>query len=270
MSKVSLEIYPQFNGASDDQTLRAVNEFVAGNPSFISVTCTKQDHEATLRLCVKVKKLGQVPALHLLGGDKTEEEAQACIAGVVDAGVDRVVALRGDKTTPGKKTCDTVRLVEMLQASGKMAEISVAGYPDVHPEAASGAADLAYLEKKIDAGAQRVITQFSFNADRICRFRDAVAKSRPAAAFSAGLLPVRDYARTIKFAKRCKTKVDEGLRRKFESVSRDAHPGLALCVLKDLTFRMVKEGIDVHYYTLNKVKFLGEAWLAALPANGGS
>ncbi|MBF2734632.1 MAG: methylenetetrahydrofolate reductase [Betaproteobacteria bacterium AqS2] len=270
MSSVSLEIYPELNGGSDDDTLRAVNEFVAGNPAFISVTCTKQDHEATLRLSVKVKELGQVAALHLLGGDKTEEEARECIDGTVAAGVDRVVALRGDRIAKDKQTCDTVKLVELLQATGKMAEISVAGYPDVHPKAASETADLEHLQRKIDAGAQRVISQFSFNADSICRFRDAIAAQRPEASFSAGLLPVRDYAKTIKFANKCETKVDESLRNKFESVSREAHDGLARSVLKDLTVRLVAEGIDIHYYTLNKVDHITEAWLAATLSSNGA
>ena len=263
MASVSLEIYPE-PAISDDKSLRAVNDFVAGNPIFVSVTSSpKQPFDASLELCSSIKDKGHQPALHLLCGNQLEHDLLGRIDDMTRRGITKVVALRGDPPVKGEQSCDTVHLVSLLKAKNHFDEIAVAGYPDKHPEAADLAADIEYLMAKVRAGATRVITQFCYDVAALCRFRDRLRNSGAEVPISAGLLPIRDYAKMMKFARKCKTEVAQELQDKFKETPPALQQELAAKVLEKLTADLVSEGFDIHYYTLNSVKMINEAWLAA-------
>ena len=142
----------------------------------------------------------------------------------------------------------------------------VGGYPDVHPDAQSAESDLRHLLGKIEAGATRVITQFCFEADTLCRFRDRLNKQQVTLPISAGVLPVRNYAGMLQFANRCKASVPASLQARFEQTPLSQHAGLAAELLEQQVRQLVAAEFDIHFYTLNSVTMLNEAWLAVTAA----
>lgn len=261
LSQISLEVFPK---GDNSKALTAVSDFLAGTPAFVSVTDTKEGgFKGALALSKALQEKGVPAAIHFLGGNKTKEEAEACIKEVEEAGIKRVVVIRGDRPDPSKDCCKTAHLVQTIRARDTFEEISVAGYPDIHPEAASQAADLKHLDSKLSAGAHRVITQFSYNADKICQLRDDILRRKPRAKFSAGLLPIRSIEQVVRFAAKCGAKVDDAIKTKFAETPEGGHTPLAINIISQLTEKLVQEGIDIHFYTLNSATMLPEAWLTA-------
>ncbi len=265
MSIVSLEVYPQSDG-KDHSALKAANSFVPGVASFVSVTCTQLDYEATLALCERISAAGHETAPHLVGAGRTHDEIEGLIERTIAAGYRRIVALRGDVTAENngdRVVSSTAELVKMLSGYGKFDEIMVGGYPDVHPDARSADSDLRHLITKIEAGATRVVTQFCFDADTLCRFRERLDNMKITVPISAGVLPVRNFAGMLRFARRCKAAVPPSLQQHFANTPTERHHELASKLLNVLVDKLVASGFDIHFYTLNSVTMLNEAWLAA-------
>jgi methylenetetrahydrofolate reductase (NADPH) len=139
-------------------------------------------------------------------------------------------------------------------------DISVAAYPEVHPEAVSEEADLDNLKRKLDAGATRAITQFFFDVDRYLRFRDRVAAAGIAAPVVPGILPIIDFAQAKKFAAACGASVPSRLEAEFVEVDDDPHAraGVSERVAVAQCRRLIDAGIEaLHFYTLNRAELVG-------------
>jgi len=171
-----------------------------------------------------------------------------------------IVALRGDaprgasRFTPHPDGfASSVELIEALAATGRF-NIRVGAYPDPHPDAADASADVAWLKRKIDAGASSAITQFFFEADTFLRFRDACAKAGITAPIIPGILPIENWAGVKRFATRCGTPIPGWLDDAFAVAARDGREDLlsiALCT--ELCDTLRSEGVDdLHFYTLNR------------------
>ena len=260
----SLEIYPAKDGI-DAPALAAAAALPAGQARFVSVTCTGGDFRRTLDLCRQVRQQGLEPAAHLLCGGLNEERLLEMIAACEDAGIRRIVSLRGDlHNRAGDAEPDPVagthRFVELLAGRGSFSEIMVSGYPDVHPDAASQQDDLRYLCRKVEAGADRIITQFSYGRDSIERLRERLAAAGVEVPISAGLLPIRNFAGMLRFAHRCQASVPDELHRRFAGADAAAGRRIGLEVLIEQSRAAVAAGFDVHYYTLNAARMVREAW----------
>jgi methylenetetrahydrofolate reductase (NADPH) len=143
-----------------------------------------------------------------------------------------------------------------LKSAGEF-EISVAAYPEGHPESGSVEADLANLKRKIDAGATRAITQFFFDPEVFLRYRDRCAASGVAASIVPGILPITRFPQMLRFAKRCGASVPDWLRRRFDGLDEDPETRrmIAAHVAIDQVQRLRQHGVDeFHFYTLNRAE----------------
>jgi len=178
-------------------------------------------------------------------------------------GINRLVALRGDaaaetiiagKASERASTFNhAIELVELAAEMGGF-DISVAAYPETHPQALSTAADIQFLKAKLDAGASRAITQFFFDNNQFLHWRDRVSAAGVDKPIVAGILPIHDINRTKEFAARCGTSVPDSLFRRFNRVKGMAgHYQMAVDIALQQCAELQREGVEnFHLYTLNQ------------------
>jgi methylenetetrahydrofolate reductase (NADPH) len=260
---VSFEFFPPKTEKMEEQLWNAIVELAPLAPSFVSVTygaggSTRERTHATVARIIRETEL--VPAAHLtcVGASKDE------IAEVADqywqAGVRHIVALRGDPppeagghfTPHPQGYASAAELVSGLKAQHDF-EISVAAYPEVHPEAASAGADLDNLKRKLDAGAARAISQFFFSTDAWFRFLDKALAARITAPIIPGIMPVTSFAAIRRMS--ANTGIPAWMEAMFEGL--DERPGpralVSAVVAADLCRRLYEGGSrDFHFYTLNR------------------
>jgi methylenetetrahydrofolate reductase (NADPH) len=203
----------------------------------------------------------------MLSAGRERKEIETIIDATTVAGVRNVLALRGDKKVSGEikdPVSDSAELVRMLRERDAFDEIIVAGYPDIHPDSPNSVADLQQMVRKVAAGATRIITQFCFEVDTLCKYREKLADVGVTQPISVGLLPIRNFEKMLKFAERCKAHVPSDLQERFLSANPKEHPVMAQELLNQMTKELVVKGFDIHYYTLNSVSMVNEAWRAAL------
>lgn len=263
---VSFEFFPPKSPAAESQLWAAVEKLVPCGPAFVSMTygaggSTREGSLAAVRRLASETPLDVAAHLTCAGASKVE------VARVAEefwaAGVRHIVALRGDGSAPGRRFVphpqgyrNAAELVVGLRAIAPF-EISVAAYPETHPDAASAEADLDNLKRKLDAGAVRALTQFFFGADTFLRFRDRAAAAGVDAPIVPGILPVTNFAQTRKFAAACGAEVPGWMEQLFLGL--DDHPEprqlVAATVAAELCRRLYAEGVrDFHFYTLNRAE----------------
>ncbi len=178
-----------------------------------------------------------------------------------NAGVRHIVALRGDPPSgagrfephPGGYA-DAVELVAAIRRLAPF-EISVAAYPEPHPDSVSVVHDLAVLARKADAGATRAITQFCFDTDAIVRLRERISSAGIALAVVPGILLATDFAAVARMAQRCGAGMPSWLHERFDGLDDDPHTRklLGAIVAAEQVDRLRREGFeDFHFYTLNQ------------------
>ena len=261
--RLSYEFFPPNSLEASFRLWDTVRSLAPLNPEFVSVTYgaggTTRDltHDAVKTIH---SHYGLNVAAHLTCVDATRAETLAIAESYAEAGVRDIVALRGDapkgqdKFTPhADGFANSCELISALAKMGKF-HIRVGAYPDPHPEAANTRADVDWLKRKIDAGADSAITQFFFEADTFFRFRDACAAAGIDAPIIPGILPIENWAGTERFAKRCGAHVPAWLSDAFETAIRDdRHDLLAVAICTELCSELIDGGVeDLHFYTLNK------------------
>jgi methylenetetrahydrofolate reductase (NADPH) len=263
---VSFEFFPPKSSGAESQLWAAIEKLAPCAPTFVSMTygaggTTREGSLAAVRRLKSETPLNVAAHLTCAGASKAE------VVGIAEefwsAGVRHIVALRGDGGAPGSRFVphpqgyrDAAELVEGLREVAPF-EISVAAYPEVHPDATSAEADLDNLKRKLDAGAVRALTQFFFSADTFLRFRDRAAAAGIDARLVPGILPVTNFGQTRKFAAACGAGVPQWMAQLF--VGLDHHPGprqlVAATVAAELCRRLYAEGVrDFHFYTLNRAE----------------
>ncbi|MFZ5779864.1 MAG: methylenetetrahydrofolate reductase [Pseudomonadota bacterium] len=263
--KVSFEFFPPKTTAMEQTLWEAVTRLAPLHPTFFSVTygaggSTRQrTHETVVRL---KKETGIDPAAHLTCVGATCEEIDEVARAYWEAGIRHVVALRGDPPSGmgGKYTphpggyANAAALVAGLKKIGDF-QISVAAYPEKHPDSPDAQADLDNLKRKVDAGADRCITQFFFEADDYLRFRDRAAAAGIDVPIVPGVMPVSNFQSVARIAGLCGSKVPGWLADMFDGLDDDVETRrmIAATVAGDLCRRMQGEGVDqFHFYTLNR------------------
>ncbi|SEN45479.1 5,10-methylenetetrahydrofolate reductase (NAD(P)) [Loktanella fryxellensis] len=261
--RISFEFFPPKNLEGSFRLWDCVNVLAPLGPEFVSVTygaggTTRQlTHEAVTTID---KTTGLKVAAHLTCVDATRAETLAIAEEYAAAGITDIVALRGD-APKGAATftphpdgfASSVDLIAALAETGKFT-LRVGAYPEKHPEAASQDADVAWLKRKIDAGAVAAITQFFFEADTYFRFRDTCAAAGITAPIIPGILPVENWKGAARFAAATGTHVPPALAAQFEAAVADGTADqLATRHATDLCTALVAGGVDhLHFYTLNK------------------
>ena len=263
---VSFEFFPPRTDAMAETLWRSIETLAPLNPRFVSVTygaggSTRERTHATVERIVKETAL--TPAAHLTCVGATRDEIDAVAKAYWDAGVRHIVALRGDPPEIGQAYsphpggyANAAELVAGLKAVAPF-EISVAAYPEVHPDSDCPESDLDNLLRKIDAGADRAITQFFFSADCFLRFRDRVSAIRPGIEIVPGILPVTNVATTRRFAGQCGAAIPEWLDRLFEGLDElpAARQLVAATIAGELCGQLYAGGVrHFHFYTLNRAE----------------
>ena len=265
-AQVSFEFFPPKTERMEEQLWEAVQTLSPLSPRFVSVTygAGGSTRERTHNTVARIAKETSIPAAaHLTCVEASREEIAEVVNAYWDAGVRHIVALRGDPATVGaafqphpQGYASAADLVAGLQALHPF-EISVAAYPETHPEASNPATDLDNLKRKLDAGASRAITQFFFEPETFFRFRDAVAAAGISAEIVPGIMPVTNFASIVRMSGMTGTAVPDWLGRLFEGL--DDHPAarqlVAATISAELCRRLYAGGVrHFHFYTLNRAE----------------
>lgn len=266
---VSFEFFPPKSAAMEDTLWRAIRRLQPMHPSYVSVTygaggSTRERTHATVARILKETKLK--PAAHLTCVAATREEVDEVIRDYWRLGVRHIVALRGDPpggvgeryvSAPGGyvNAADLVRGIKNVAPF----QISVACYPEKHPESASVEADIDMLKAKIDAGATGAITQFFFDNDVYFRFLDRVRASGITIPIVPGLIPIHNFRQISGFATRSGATMPDWLGRRFEGLDQDQETRhlVAAAVAAEQVLGLADHGItEFHFYTLNRADLI--------------
>ncbi len=262
---VSFEFFPPKTEKMEAQLWDTFRTLEPLGPSFVSVTygAGGSTRERTHATVARIAAESIVPpAAHLTCVEASRAEIDEVAQGYWDAGVRHIVALRGD--VPGGAPyrahpdgyANAIELVAGLKAVAPF-DISVAAYPETHPDADCPQADLDNLKRKLDAGANRAITQFFFSPDAFLRFRDAAAAAGIDAPIIPGILPVSNVSQTKRMADMCGTEIPGWMISLFDGL--DDHPAarqlVAATIAAEMSRRLYAGGVrDFHFYTLNRAE----------------
>ncbi|KPP93612.1 MAG: methylenetetrahydrofolate reductase [NAD(P)H] [Rhodobacteraceae bacterium HLUCCA08] len=260
---ISFEFFPPKTLQGSFRLWRCVETLAPLAPDFVSVTygAGGTTRQLTREAVDAIHTEARLPvAAHLTCVDATRAETLDIALGYAEAGVSRIVALRGDppKGSGGYRAHpdgfeSSVDLVAALAETGRF-DIAVGAYPEKHPEAADQAADIAHLKRKVDAGATSAITQFFFEPDTFFRFRDACVAAGIDVPIIPGILPIENWAGARKFAESCGTAIPQIVSDAFENATRDGNTDLlATALATELCDALLQGGVaHLHFYTLNK------------------
>ncbi len=251
---------------------RAVGQLERLHPLFFSMTygALGSTQKVSIESAIALHRESPVAvAAHLTCADATARQIEQVAQQFYDAGIRRIVALRGDAASDTKREplygyATTIEMVGALRKLGDI-DISVAAYPETHPLAGSALADLQHLKGKLDAGANRAITQYFFDAGCFLRFRDQAQRLGIDKPIIPGILPVHDYQRVKAFSERCGATVPASYREKFAAVADDpaSQYQLSLELAVTLCEGLIREGVDhFHLYTLNQTDMCLDVSLA--------
>jgi methylenetetrahydrofolate reductase (NADPH) len=262
LPSLSFEFFPPHTPEASLRLWRSVERLAPLAPRFVSVTygaggTTRDRTNAAIQTIVDRARVAVAGHLTCVGASR--EETLEVARGYARMGVRRIVALRGDppkgeaRFTPHPEGFrSAVELVAALREIGDF-DISVAAYPEKHPEAPSLAADIEHLKRKLDAGAARGLTQFFFDNEDFLRFRDACARAGIAAPIHPGILPVENFSKMLNFAARCQARVPEWMHKAYgRADSPETAHLLSVAIACDQIDALIAEGVEhLHLYTLN-------------------
>ena len=264
--EVSFEFFPPKTDKMAETLWHSIETLAPLRPRFVSVTygaggSTRERTHATVERLVRETDLP--PAAHLTCVGASRGEIDDIARAYWDSGVRHIVALRGDPPEPGQPYAphadgyaNAAELVAGLKQVAPF-EISVAAYPEMHPDSDCPDSDLDNLIAKIDAGADRAISQFFFSADNFFRFRDRVAARGVDIEIVPGILPVSNVAQTRKFAGQCGAAIPDWMDNIFEGL--DDLPAarhlVAATIAGELCGQLYAGGVrQFHFYTLNRAE----------------
>lgn len=255
---VSFEFFPPKNEKMENLLWDSIQRLKVLQPKFVSVTygANSGERERTHSVVKAIKQqTGIEAAPHLTGIDASPEQLKQIAKEYWDSGIRRIVALRGDEP-PGysKKPFYARDLVTLLKGVADF-DISVAAYPEVHPEAKSAQADLIFLKQKVEAGANRAITQFFFDIDSYLRFRDRCVTVGIDVEIVPGILPVSNFVQLQKMAKVTNVRIPSWMHKLYDGLEQDQTTRnlIGASIAIDMVKILSKEGVkDFHFYTLNR------------------
>ncbi|MGA7267745.1 MAG: methylenetetrahydrofolate reductase [NAD(P)H], partial [Aestuariivirga sp.] len=262
---VSFEFFPPKAGEAETTFWRTIAKLEPVHPSFVSVTygAGGTTRDRTLATVARIaRETSLKPAAHLTCVGASKDEVNAVIREFRDAGVNHIVALRGDP--PGgvgtrfvphpegyRNAADLVRGIREI---GDF-EVSVSAYPERHPESVSIEEDLAFMADKADHGATRALSQFFFHNAFFLRLRDRIAARGIGIELVPGILPITSFARVQDFAAKCGAHIPPALARRFEGLDEDPETRnlVAAMVAAEQVSALQREGVNhFHFYTLNR------------------
>lgn len=266
--KISFEFFPPKNDEMEDKLWETISKLKHLNPHFVSVTygaggSTRERTHHTIKRLIEETDLK--PASHLTCVAASRKEIDDILRNYWQMGVRHIVALRGDMpaSSPNyqlhpdgyRHANELVAGIKKLNSQGIDFEISVAGYPEKHPEAKNMQEDIDNLKRKIDAGANRIITQFFFDAEVFLRFLETCQKNKISVPIVPGILPVTNVKQAKHFAKMCGAKIPKWMEILFDGLDerQETRHLIAGMVATEMCRILHKNGVDdFHFYTLNR------------------
>lgn len=263
--QISFEFFPPKTDAMEEKFWDSVHKLAPLKPRFVSVTygAGGSTRERTLRMVSRIKaETGVDAAAHLTCVSATRDEVDAVVRGYQEAGVSRIVALRGDPPegvgqpfTPHPEGYQNAAdLVGGLRRIGDF-DISVSAYPEKHPQSANWAEEIDNLKRKIDAGANRAITQMFFSNGDYLRYLDRARAAGITAPIVPGIQPIHSFKQISSFASRCGTSIPAWLAERFEGLDDEpeTHALVASAVAAEQVTELLDEGVtEFHIYTHNR------------------
>ena len=258
---VSLEFFPP-KTAEGAEKLRAVRQqLYALNPEFCSVTygAGGSTQAGTFAAVQEIQQEGTPAASHFSCIGATRDSVRAQLGQLQNAGIKRLVALRGDMPSGhglGGEFQYASDLVAFVRAeTGDAFHIEVAGYPEMHPQARSPEADLKALKAKVDAGANGVVTQYFFNADAYFRFVDDAQRLGINVPIVPGIMPMTSSTQLMRFSDACGAEIPRWVRLRLQAFGDDTQSIQAFGheVVAKLCQRLLQGGApSLHFYTMNQ------------------
>lgn len=263
--QISFEFFPPKTDAMEEKFWESINKLAPLKPRFVSVTygAGGSTRERTLRMVRHITSDTGVPAAaHLTCVGASKGEIDDVVRGFADVGVKSIVALRGDPPegigqpfVPHPQGYQNAAdLVAGIRKLGDF-DISVAAYPEKHPQSADWDADIDNLKRKIDAGANRAITQMFFRNSDYLRFVERARKAGIVAPIVPGIQPIHSFKQISGFAARCGASIPDWLAERFEGLNDDpdTHALVAAAVAAEQVTELLDEGVtEFHFYTLNR------------------
>ena len=266
----SVELFPPKTPAGEENLDMALGPLAALGPAFFSVTfgAGGTTRSGTIETVTRTKsKTGIEVAPHLSCIEGTRESIGEFLDRYKDAGVRRIVALRGDlpddMESPGVFSCAKELVGFIRERTGDYFHIEVGCYPEFHPEAESATADLAYFREKVEAGADSAMTQFFYNADAYFYFVDQVERMGVDIPIVPGIMPIWNYSKVARFAAGCGAEIPLWLKRRMEDYGDDAESQQRLGIefVTDLSQQLLEGGAPgLHFYALNRAEPTSTIW----------
>lgn len=261
-NRYSFEFFPPKTEVGREKLKDTRSQLAALNPEFFSVTygAGGSTRDNTRDTVMAIKNAGLSVAPHLSFGGDEEAEILALLTSYKEAGVDRMVALRGDIPS-GMGVTRLVyarELVEFIRKhTGDHFELEVSAYPEIHPDAKTYEADIGFLKDKLDAGANSAITQYFFSADSYFYFLDACEKAGIDKPIYPGIMPITNYKNLARFSRNCGAEIPRWLSKKLEAYGDDTESitKFGTEFVTELCHILMEGGAPgIHFYSMNQVE----------------
>ena len=260
---LSYEFFPPRSDAQQRRFWQMLGCLQTLDPSYISMTwgALGSNSQASVDVLTHLIKDGQTPVTaHLTCAGQTESQMRQTISQLEDMGISQFLALRGDGGTTSDKTSSDEPTLQhasdlvSLLAESKNRGISVAAYPEAHPESSSVQSDIKWLAHKLNAGASKAVTQFFFDPDTFLRFRDQAVAAGIDATLVPGILPIHDIKKVEDFSAKCGASDPQEVAMRFsKATTPESRHDAAVDQCVDLCNVLRAEGVDeFHLYTLNQ------------------
>lgn len=266
--RFSFEFYPPKTPIGRDNLLLTRNALNALRPDFFSVTygAGGSTRDNTKEIVLAMAAAGISVAPHLSFGADDESTILQLLQEYKAAGIDRIVALRGDVPSGmgAQRLIYAKELVEFIrQHFGDFFRVEVAAYPEIHPDAKSYGEDVAFLKQKLTAGAQSAITQYFYNADSYFYFIDACLQAGIDKPIYPGIMPITNYANLARFSRNCGAEIPRWIARRLEQYGDDLESVAQFGgeVVTHLCEQLLAGGAPgLHFYTMNQIEPTQTIW----------
>ena len=259
-TEISIEFFPPTTAEGADKLRAICTRLAALKPAFFSVTygAGGSTRERTFATVKEIAAAGYAAAPHLSCVGSSRASIREILHEYMDAGIGRIVALRGDLPS-GAGAAGEFRyaneLVEFIRAeTGDRFHIEVAAYPEWHPQARSPQDDLAAFKRKVEAGANSAITQYFYNVDAYLNFVDVARKLGIDIPIVPGIMPIGSFSKLARFSDACGAELPRWMRKTFESYGDDTESirAFGLDVVTHLCEKLVAAGAPgLHFYSMN-------------------
>ncbi|WP_444958949.1 methylenetetrahydrofolate reductase [NAD(P)H] [Microbulbifer sp. ZKSA002] len=259
--RISFEFFPPKTPEGREKLYKTREALQAFNPEFFSVTygAGGTTRETTSSIVTNMRRDGISIAPHLSFGGDNEETILGLLNEYKEAGINRIVALRGDMPSGMGAVAQLVYANELVafirRHTGDQFHLEVAAYPEIHPESNSYDDDIRYLKGKFEAGANSALTQYFYNPDSYFYFIDQCEKAGIDAPIYPGIMPIVNFANLVRFSRNCGAEIPRWLIKRMESYSNPEDiRKLGLEVVTDLCETLLEGGAPgLHFYTMNQV-----------------